>query len=175
MSHPPSEKTNAMRALDARRIPYEVLEISPEIHGAEEVAGTLGLPAGDIYKTLVVRRTPGRPILVLIAGPRELDLKRLARAVSAKDAHMAAHREAEALTGLKVGGISALALLRRGFEVFLDRPALELDRIVVSAGRRGTMLRLAVDDLVRVTGARIIEATEPSGGSADDTGAVPDG
>ena len=72
---------------------------------------------------------------------------------------MARQADAEGLTGLKVGGISALALLNKGFQIFLDRPALERTQIVVSAGRRGINLRLAVKDLVRVTGSRVVDAS----------------
>ncbi len=157
----PREKTNAMRVLDARKVHYDVVTFSPEIHSAEGVARVLGLSAQEVYKTLVVLRTQGKPMLVMIAGDRELDLKRVAAAVGEKKVVMAAHREAEVLTGLQVGGISALALLGRPFDVFIDRPALAWSHIYVSAGRRGVNLRLAVDALIRVTQARPIEATAP--------------
>jgi Cys-tRNA(Pro)/Cys-tRNA(Cys) deacylase len=153
------EKTNALRLLDARGIPYRLFTFSPGIHSATEVAQVLGLPAHQVYKTLVVLRAQGRPLLVMIAGDRELDLKRVAAAVGDKKVRMATQREAEALTGLQVGGISALALLGRPFDIFLDRAALALEQIVVSAGKRGMNVQLAVDDLLRITRARIIEAT----------------
>jgi Cys-tRNA(Pro)/Cys-tRNA(Cys) deacylase len=153
-------KTNAMRALDARKIPYQVFTFSPDIHSAAGVAEVVGLPPQQVYKTLVVLRSQGKPLLIMIAGDRELDLKRVARAVGEKKVHMASHKEAEALTDLQVGGISALALLNRPFEVFIDRLATELSHLLVSAGKRGLNLRLAVPDLIRVTRARIIEATE---------------
>jgi Cys-tRNA(Pro)/Cys-tRNA(Cys) deacylase len=152
-------KTNSMRALDARKIPYQVFTFSPDIHSALGVAEAVGLPSQQVYKTLVVLRPQGKPMLIMIAGDRELDLKRVAKAVGEKKVHMASHNEAEALTGLQVGGISALALLNRPFDVFLDRPASELSHLLVSAGKRGINLRLAVPDLIRVTRARIIEAT----------------
>jgi Cys-tRNA(Pro)/Cys-tRNA(Cys) deacylase len=158
-------KTNAMRLLDTRRIAYQPLEYDPTIHSAVEVAGVLQVPPERVYKTLVVLRDPprGRPWLVMIAGPRELDLRRLARELGEKAVRMAPHREAERLTGLQVGGIGALALLGKNFEVCLDRPALEEPWLLVNGGRRGLNLRLAVDDLVRVTGARLVEATaEPA-------------
>jgi Cys-tRNA(Pro)/Cys-tRNA(Cys) deacylase len=77
---------------------------------------------------------------------------------------MAAHKEAETLTGLQVGGISALALLNRPFDVFIDRPATQLSHVLVSAGKRGINLRLTVADLIRITRARVIEATAEAGG-----------
>ena len=148
-----------MRVLDALRVTYDVLTFSPDIHSATGVAETAGLASQEVYKTLVVLRTTGKPMLIMIAGDRELDLRRVAAAVGDKKVRMAAQREAEALTGLQVGGISALALLNRPFDVYIDRPALERPDIFVSAGKRGVNLRLAVGDLIRVTGARVIEAT----------------
>ncbi|MGQ9501057.1 MAG: aminoacyl-tRNA deacylase [Anaerolineae bacterium] len=154
-------KTNVLRLLDAYGIPYQLFTFSPDIHSATGVAQALGLPPHQVYKTLVVLRTQGRPLLVMIAGDRELDLKRVAAAVNDKKVRMATQREAETLTGLQVGGISALALLGRPFDIFLDRPALALQHIVVSAGKRGMNVQLAVDDLLRITRARVIEATAP--------------
>ena len=154
-----TDKTNAMRLLESRKIPYEVFTFSPEIHSATGVAEAVGLPPDQVFKTLVVLRSKGKPMLVMIAGDRELDLKRVAQAVGEKKVRMALHREAEELTGLQVGGISALALLNRPFEVFIDRRATELSQVLISAGQRGINLRLAVSDLIRVTRARVIEAT----------------
>jgi Cys-tRNA(Pro)/Cys-tRNA(Cys) deacylase len=101
-------------------------------------------------------------MLVLVAGDRELDLKRVASAVGEKKVRMASYKEAEALTGLQVGGISALALLNRPFDVFVDQPATDLTHVLVSAGKRGINLRLPVPDLIRITRARVIQATRPA-------------
>jgi len=154
-----AEKTNAMRVLEGHKVHYEVFTFSPEIHAADEVAETLGLPPDVVYKTLVVLRPKGKPMLIMIAADKELDLKKVAQAVGEKKVHMALHREAEELTGLQVGGISALALLGRPFEMFIDRPAAERSHVLVSAGQRGVDLRVTVPDLIRVTRARVIEAT----------------
>jgi Cys-tRNA(Pro)/Cys-tRNA(Cys) deacylase len=158
-----TEKTNAMRMLEARKIPFETYTFDPDIHSADGVAEALGLPAHQVYKTLVVVRQQGKPLLVLVAGDRELDLKRLARAVGEKRLSMASYKEAESLTGLQIGGISALALINRGFEVYIDRPATRLSHILVSAGCRGINLKLSVEDLIRITRATVIEATAEGG------------
>jgi len=154
-----SVKTNAMRVLEARRIAYQVHEYPPEIHSAMEAAQAMGVPAERVYKTLVVlRETPrARPLLVMVPGDRELDLRLLARSTGDKKLRMATQKEAESLTGLRVGGIGALALLNRGFEVWIDRAATAHERILVNAGQRGVNLELRVDDLVQVTNARWIE------------------
>jgi Cys-tRNA(Pro)/Cys-tRNA(Cys) deacylase len=154
-----AEKTNAMRMLEARKIPFEIYTFDLDIHSADGVAEALGLPAHQVYKTLVVVRQRGKPLLVLVAGHQELDLKRLARAVGEKKLRMSSYKEAESLTGLQVGGISALALVNRGFDVYIDQAATELSHILVSAGCRGINLKLSVEDLIRITRAKAIEAT----------------
>ncbi len=156
------EKTNAMRVLDRAKVPYEPVYFSPDIHSADGVAEAIGVPAAHVYKTLVVVRPGGRPLLVMVAGDRHLSLKKLAKASGAKGVRMATYQEAEKMTGLKVGGISALALLNKGFDVFIDQRALELKEVVVSAGKRGINLRLPVADLVRITNATPADVSVPS-------------
>jgi Cys-tRNA(Pro)/Cys-tRNA(Cys) deacylase len=159
-------KTNAMRALDARRIPYETFTYDAGIHSADEVARLLGVPEGHVFKTLVVLAEQDRRLLVVTPGDRELDMRLVAKAVGAKSAHMALQRDAERLTGLKVGGISPLALLDKRFEVYLDAPGATLDELYINGGQRGVNLKLRVADLLAVTGARVIEATHaPAGGA----------
>jgi len=157
----PAENTNSMRLLEARGIPYQAYTFPADIHSAQGVAEVVGVPAHQVYKTLVVMPPQGRPLLVLVPGDRELDLSRLARVLGMKKLRMATQREAEKATGLLVGGISPLALLGRGFRVCLDHSALEWEQVLVSAGRRGINLRLRVADLIAVTGAQVVEATAP--------------
>ena len=153
------KKLHSMRVLEAQGVRYEVLPFPEMIHSAVGVAAYFGLPPAQVYKTLVVVLSQGKPALVLIAGDREIQLKRLAQALGEKKLRMATQKEAEAWTGLKVGGISALALFQRGFSVYIDRAAAALDEIIISAGQRGMDIRLTVPDLVRVTGAAFVEAT----------------
>jgi Cys-tRNA(Pro)/Cys-tRNA(Cys) deacylase len=119
----------------------------------------MGVPAAQVFKTLVVTRPPQKPMLVMIPADRQLDLKKLAKAVGEKKVKMAGHSEAELLTGLQVGGISALALTNKGFAVFLDKSAESFDQIYVSAGQRGLDIQLTVKDLVKITRARLVEVT----------------
>lgn len=153
------EKTQAMRALDAKRIPYEALAYPDDMRDAVEIALILNQPPGEVFKTLVVMPPEGskKPLLVMIPSDAQLDLKKLAVAVGAKKMKMATQREAEELTGLQVGGISALALLNKGFGVYIDRSVNHLRHICVSAGKRGIQLRLAPAELIKLTGARPID------------------
>lgn len=156
-------KTNTMRLLDSKRISYRVHQYAAERMSAEEVAATLGFPQEQVLKTLVTLPDKGRSFLAIIPAGRELDLKKLAQAAGEKRVRMATHREAESLTGLQVGGISALALLSKGFKVFLDVLASAQAQIVVSAGQRGMQLQLAPQDLAQVTGARVADISRLPG------------
>ena len=157
-------RNNVTRLLDSRKAPYEVFVFSPpsEKHSAEEMAELLGAPPERVYKTLVVLResrsgSRARPLLVMVPAGRELNLKALAASLGEKKLKMATQREAESLTGLQVGGISALALLNKGFEICIERAALELPYIHISAGQRGANIRLGVKDLIEITGAKLVE------------------
>ncbi|MBL8160780.1 MAG: aminoacyl-tRNA deacylase [Anaerolineae bacterium] len=154
-----STKLNSMRLLEKFNIPYEVTEFPDTERDAEVIAEILGVPAYMVYKTLVIQpvENPKKPLLALIAADRSLDLKALATASGHKKVSMAAHKDAEALTGLKVGGISALALTHKNWPVYLDQPATELEHILVSAGQRGLDLRVPTTAFMRVVNARVAE------------------
>lgn len=154
-------KTNAQRLLESKKIPYEskLYDDSGEFHSADDAARLIGARVEAVYKTLVVmRETPrAKPLLVMVAADKEIDLRVLAKSVGEKKLRMATQKEAEQLTGLQVGGISALALLNRGFEICIDRPALGLAEIHISGGTRGLDLKLAVQDLIALTRARTVD------------------
>jgi Cys-tRNA(Pro)/Cys-tRNA(Cys) deacylase len=153
-----AQKLNSMRLLETNKIPYEVVEFPDSERDAETIAAILGIPAYMVYKTLVIEPADGgKPLLAIIAADRHLDLKKLAAASGHKKVTMAAHIEAERLTGLKVGGISALALTQKNWPVYLDQPASQLEHILVSAGQRGLDLRVPVMPLIRVLKARLAE------------------
>jgi Cys-tRNA(Pro)/Cys-tRNA(Cys) deacylase len=154
-------KTLAMRTLDAHKIAYQVYLFPDTIHSAVEVATYIDMPPEQVFKTLVVLRegdTRARPLLVIVPGNHEIDLRHLARELDVKSVRMAGHDQAEKLTGLKVGGISSLALLHRPFDIYLDKSAQNFDEIAMSAGQRGVNLQLSVTDFLNLTHARLISA-----------------
>jgi len=149
---------NVTRLLDAKRIAYTAFDLPAEKLGALETARLLDLPPEEVFKTIVVKREgKGKPILALVPGPAEVDLKALAKALGEKKLHLPTEREAEQLTGLQAGGISPLALINKGFQVVLDSSAQAFKEIHVSGGQRGLNIRLPVQALVRLTNARLAE------------------
>jgi Cys-tRNA(Pro)/Cys-tRNA(Cys) deacylase len=163
-----AHKTNAMRFLDARGIAYSAVSYSPALHSGDEVAAAIGQPAARVFKTLVAIANAADWILVMVPSDRELSLKRCAAAIGAKRIRMATRKEAEAKTGLLAGGISPLALTNKPFTVYLDRHARAWDAIYVSAGQRGYNLLIAVDDLLAVTRATLIDAVDDVPGVGKD-------
>lgn len=150
-------KTNAMRALDRRGIKYEAIYYSPDIKTAQGVADAVDVQPNLVYKTLVMERPDGRGLLAMIPGDREVGLSQFARSIGAKSVRLAAKRDAERLTGLRTGGIGALALLDKRFDVYIDAGALDHEFIYVNGGRRGLNLRVRPRDLIDVTGAEAID------------------
>jgi Cys-tRNA(Pro)/Cys-tRNA(Cys) deacylase len=157
-------KPLAVRMLEQRKIPHEVFEFDDSIRSAQEVARVTGTPSDRVLKTLVVEQDPprGKPFLVMMPASLEVDLKVLAASLGLKKLRMASHRDAEQHTGLRVGGISALALLGKGFPVLVEESATVFDDVLVSAGQRGWDVRLAVTALIELTGARPIRAAGSS-------------
>ena len=155
-------KNNVTRLLDSHKIEYTPTEYDAStFHSADEVAALIGVPAAHVYKTIVVlREEKGRkPLLIMVAGDREIDPRKLAASLGEKKLKVAKHDEAEALTGLQVGGISALALLSKPFDVCIDRPMLDLTHVHISGGQRGLDIKIGVHDLIKLTKAKTVEAT----------------
>ena len=96
---------------------------------------------------------------MIVPADRQLALKKLARELGVKKLKLASHQEAEALTGLQVGGISALALLNKGFAIYLDASAKAHEMIYVSAGQKGLDVKFKTADLIGVTGAKTVDVT----------------
>ena len=149
-----NEKTIAMKLLEKQKVSYEVKQYPSTERDAEEIAKIFGVSSAEVYKTLVVVREGKKPLLVMMPAHLQLDLKKLAKAVGEKKVAMAKHTEAEALTGLQVGGISPLALLHKGFPIWVDQSIGLQNAVFISSGQKGINLRVGVEALIKLTGAR---------------------
>jgi Cys-tRNA(Pro)/Cys-tRNA(Cys) deacylase len=143
-------KTNAARLLDALGISYELREYAadPDDLSAETVAAKVGLPAEQVFKTLVARGDRHGVLLAVVPGDAEVDLKALARLAGDRRVEMVPLREVQPLTGQVRGGVTALAG-RKDYPVFVDETLELFDVVSVSAGVRGTQVLLAPGDYLR--------------------------
>ena len=154
------KKLNSMRLLEANNIPYEVLEYDASIKDAEQVAESIGLPEFMVYKTLITYSVATeQPMIVMLASETQLDLKKIATASGEKKVKMMKHADAEKATGLQVGGMTALMLMDKNWQVYIDSPATQLQNIVISAGQRGLQLRIPVSPLLTLIKARIADVS----------------
>ena len=154
-------KTNAARLLDSLQIAYELrtYEVDPDDLSATSVALKIGLPAEQVFKTLLCVSPAQSHVFAVIPGDQELDLKKLAQAAGEKKLELAPLKTVEPLTGYIRGGVTVLAA-RKAFPAFADE-TLELhDLISVSAGQRGLQLLLAPADYLRASGANAAELTK---------------
>ncbi len=149
-----SRTTPATNALDRAGVPYTLTSYDYD-PTAERVglqaAEALGVPAGEVLKTLMVR-ADGKPACVVLASDREVAMKKLATALGAKSAEMMKPADAERMTGYRVGGVSPFGQ-KRQVPTVVDADAAALPEAFVNAGQRGLQARLAPADLVRVLGA----------------------
>ena len=153
---------NVTRFLDARKIRYTAFETAAEKLGALETARILNINPAIVYKTIVItRQKPGKPILAVIPGTGQADLKLIAAAVGEKKVNLPTEKAAETLTGLQAGGISPLALINKGFQVVIDSSAKSLPELHVSGGQRGLNLALSPGDLAALTNARFAFISTP--------------
>lgn len=155
-----ARKTNAMRILDQNGIEYESMEYAydeSDLSG-EHVAEYLGLPAEEIFKTLVTRSQDNEIFVFVIPVSSTLDLKKAASAAKKKKIEMIHVKEIEGLTGYIRGGCSPVGM-KKQYPTFLEETAQLYDRIYVSAGRRGLQIHLSPEDILRVSGAAYADLT----------------
>jgi Cys-tRNA(Pro)/Cys-tRNA(Cys) deacylase len=155
-------KTNAVRILEDLGVKFELRDytVDPEDLSAESVAAKIGLPADQVFKTLVVRGDRNGVCLAVVPGNAELDLKALARLTGDRRMELAALKDVQPLTGYIRGGVTALAC-KKDYPVYLDETAILFDVISVSAGVRGTQILLKPDDYINAVGATPGEIAAP--------------
>ena len=155
------EKTNVMRILDQKKIPYTPHTYPHEEGGAVDgvtVAKSMGQDPEAVFKTLVVRGASGALYVFDIPVADSLDLKKAARAVGEKSVAMLHQKELLPLTGYVHGGCSPVGMKKQYPTVFHETAEI-LDTILVSAGKVGYQVELAPADLIALVGAGTADLT----------------
>ncbi len=149
-------KTNAARILDSLGIRHELREyaVDEEDLSAEAVAHKVGLPAEQVFKTLVCRGDRTGPLFAIVPAGAELDFKSAAKMSGDRSVEMVPLREVQPLTGYVRGGVTVLGA-RKPFPAFADETIELFDVISVSAGIRVTQILLAPADYLRATHATV--------------------
>lgn len=145
------KKTNVMRILDTKKIPYQHYEyegITGMLDGVT-VANMIGKDASTVYKTLVTSGKPGTHYVYVLPVNKELDLKKAARAVGEKKVEMIPVKSIEPTTGYVKGGCSPVGM-KRAYPTVFDASALELTTVIFNGGKVGTQVELVPDDITKV-------------------------
>ena len=154
------EKTNVMRLLDQKKVPY-----TPHTypHGDDAVDGVTvaqmtGMDPAKVFKTLVARGASKTPYVFVIPVACELDLKKAAKAVGEKSVAMLHVSELTPLTGYVRGGCSPVGM-KKAFPTVFDESALSVPTVMVSAGKIGFQIECAPADLIGLVRAQTAPIT----------------
>lgn len=145
-----AEKTNAMRKLDAMKLPFR--EYTYESDGSQtgvEIASMLGQNADQVFKTLVTVGRTGEHYVFMIPVAEELDLKKAAKVVGEKSVEMVKSKELLGLTGYIHGGCSPIGM-KKFFQTTVHETAILYETIIFSGGKIGYQIELSLEDLQKV-------------------------
>ena len=150
MAKTKTEKTNAMRLLDAANISYIEHEYDPEkALSAKEVANIMNQDVEQVFKTLVTVGKSKEHYVFVVPGEGELDLKKAAKAAGEKSVDMIKQKELLPLTGYVHGGCSPIGM-KKQFKTFIHSTASGFDILFVSAGKVGCQVELKFADLQKM-------------------------
>jgi Cys-tRNA(Pro)/Cys-tRNA(Cys) deacylase len=153
------EKTNVMRILEQKDIPYTPHTYDPSVLDGVSVALEIGKQTECVFKTLVTVANTGENFVFVIPVAESLDLKKAAKAVSVKSVAMLKQKELLPLTGYIHGGCSPVGM-KKPFRTVIDETAILFETIVVSAGKVGYQIELDPNRLAALTGASFVDVTE---------------
>lgn len=156
------KKTNAARKLDELKLIYRLVEypVDEDHLDAVHVANSVGMPASQVFKTLVVRGDKTGIMFAVIPGDEELDLKAMAKISRNKRVEMVHLKEMLPLTGYIRGGCSPIGA-KKNYPVYLDNTALNWCEIAISAGQRGMQIVATPDVVQKATNAILVSLIMP--------------
>lgn len=155
-------KTNALRMLDQKKIPHEVIDcgITEAVSGTE-MAGIIGENPDCVFKTLVTAGKSGEHFVFMIPVDRELDLKKAAAAVGEKSVAMIKSKELLPTTGYVHGGCSPIGM-KKSFRTTIDSSAKNFEKILFSAGRIGLQIKAPVSVVEKFARVKYADLTVSS-------------
>ncbi len=149
--------TAAVRELRAAKVDFSDHIYVYEEHGGTAVsARELGVPEHAVVKTLVMEDDGKNPLIVLMHGDRKVSTKALARTMGVKSIAPCSPETATRHTGYAVGGTSPFGT-RRKIPVYMEKTVLNLERIYINGGKRGYLVGIAPQELVRVLRPALVE------------------
>lgn len=153
------EKTNVMRILEQKKIPYRAHSyVSTGAVSGTEVAEALGQNPAQVFKTLVTQGASKSYYVFMIPVAEELDLKKGAKAVGEKSIAMIKSKELLPLTGYIHGGCSPIGM-KKQFTTTAHFTVKDFPTVIFSAGKIGYQVELSFEDLCRVVPVGVADVT----------------
>ncbi|MBB2182926.1 Cys-tRNA(Pro) deacylase [Lachnospiraceae bacterium MD1] len=154
-------KTNVMRLLDQANIPYKAMEYEVDENNlaGEHVAELIGMPAEQVFKTLVAKGEKKGIVVFCIPVNLEINLKKAAAIIGDKKIEMLHVKDLLGITGYIRGGCSPIGMKKK-FPTYIDETAILYDEITVSAGVRGCQLCIPRDKLVDFIDATLCDIAQ---------------
>lgn len=149
MSHKGTVSNPSARVLEQHDLSYDLITFDAKAKDAAEAAQKTGMPLPQTYKTLLLTGKKAGYVLVLCPGDKQVSLKKVGNLIGDKSMQMAKPNDVFSKTGCHIGGLGPLAT-RRTFPVLIEKSMLVYERIIINAGKRGHMLKVDPNDLVRV-------------------------
>lgn len=144
------EKTNVMRILDQKKVPYREYHVETEVAlSAAELADALKVDVRKVYKTLVTQAKSKKYYVFMLRADEQLDLKKAAKAANEKSIDMIPQKDLLPLTGYVHGGCSPIGM-KKAFPTYISASVNEVDSFLFSAGKIGYQVEMQLQDLQKV-------------------------
>ncbi|MBR8534515.1 Cys-tRNA(Pro) deacylase [Carboxylicivirga sediminis] len=149
-------KTNAMRLLDAKKVPHESFHYKVDEANTDGtlVARMNGRDTGLVHKTLVAKSSKNQLFVFIIPINKELDLKKAAQACGEKKIEMLPHKDLLKYTGYIKGGCSPLGM-KKLYPTYLEESSLPLGKVIVSGGKKGHIIEIGIDQLLQTINGQL--------------------
>ncbi|MBU3180270.1 Cys-tRNA(Pro) deacylase [Clostridium psychrophilum] len=151
-------KTNAMRILDKMNIEYDVItyEVKDDKVDGVSVAKKIGREEKYLYKTIVTHGNSKKIYVILIPVKEEIDFKKVSKATNEKSVEMLDLKELKKQTGYIRGGCSPIGMKKK-YKTYIDKAALEIDKIIVSAGKVGYQIEINANTLKNIVDGEFVD------------------
>jgi Cys-tRNA(Pro) deacylase len=160
MSKSRQPTTQAVRVLRAAGVEFEAHPYTYiEGGGTRQFARELGVDEHEVIKTLIMEDDNGDSLIVLMHGDRQVSTRELARRIGVKQVRPCDPRVADRHSGYQVGGTSPLGTRRR-MPVYCEASIAKLPRVYVNGGKRGYIISLRTDDLLRLLEPKLVSVAQ---------------
>jgi len=151
-------KTNVMRILDKMSVKYDVMtyEVKDDKVDGVSVAKKIGRDEKYLYKTIVTHANSKEIYVIVILVREEIDFKKVARVTNEKSIEMLDLRDLQKCTGYIRGGCSPIGMKKK-YKTFIDKGALEMDTIIVSAGKIGFQIEINPNLLKKIVDGEFVD------------------